>query len=120
MSAVETARRPDESIGNATHDLYRRYGKQIYAYCFHRLRSKEEAEDAVQTTFMNAFRSLQRGASTQFEQAWLFKIAQNVCIARSTSTTKRLRLEAPNDFETLQETVPSREGEGTVELIGLE
>src|SRR4051794_7216860 len=120
MSAVETARRPDESIGNATHDLYRRYGKQIYAYCYHRLRSKEEAEDAVQTTFLNAFRSLQRGTSAQFEQAWLFKIAQNVCIERHSSSSRRLRLEAPNDFDVLQETVPAREGDAPLELFGIE
>src|SRR3954452_13163723 len=120
MSAVETARRPGDSIGNATHDLYRRYGKQIYAYCFHRLRSKEEAEDAVQTTFMNAFRSLQRGAATEFEQAWLYKIAQNVCLARQVSASRRLRLEAPNDFELLQEIVPSKAHEGSLELIGIE
>jgi RNA polymerase sigma factor (sigma-70 family) len=122
LAAIEHAadRQVGDTVGNATHDLYRRYGKQIYAYCFHRLRSKEEAEDAVQTTFMNAFRSLQRGASTQFEQAWLFKIAQNVCIARQTSSSRRLRLEAPNDFEVLQEIVPGREGEGSLELIGIE
>ena len=116
MAAVEGAVR----AGAATQDLYSQYGRQVYAYCLHRLRSREEAEDAVQTTFMNAFRSLQRGATTQFEQAWLFKIAQNVCFARSASASRRLRLEAPNDFEVLQEIVPSHEGEQPLELIGLE
>jgi RNA polymerase sigma factor (sigma-70 family) len=120
MAAVEGASRHGSSVGDTTHDLYRRYGKQIYAYCYHRLRSREEAEDAVQTTFMNAFRSLQRGATAQYEQAWLFKIAQNVCIARHTSASRRLRLETPNDLETLQEVVPAREGEEPLELIGIE
>jgi len=105
---------------DTTQDLYAQYGKQIYSYCLHKLRSREEAEDAVQTTFLNAFRSLQRGAQTQFEQAWLYKIAQNVCVARQTSSSRRLRLEAPNDFEVLQEVVPSREGEQPLELIGIE
>jgi RNA polymerase sigma factor (sigma-70 family) len=116
MAAVEGA----AHAGTTTQDLYSQYGKQIYSYCLHKLRSREEAEDAVQTTFMNAFRSLQRGATTQFEQAWLFKIAQNVCFARQTSSSRRLRLEAPNDFEVLQELVPSREGEQPLELMGLE
>jgi RNA polymerase sigma factor (sigma-70 family) len=101
--------------------LYSQYGKQIYAYCLHKLRSKEEAEDAVQTTFMNAFRSLQRGTQTQFEQAWLFKIAHNVCVARATSSSRRLRLEAPNDFEVLQEVVPAKAGDtDSLELMGIE
>jgi RNA polymerase sigma-70 factor (ECF subfamily) len=120
MAAVEGVGRHGGSVGDTTHDLYRRYGKQIYAYCYHRLRSREEAEDAVQTTFMNAFRSLQRGSTAEYEQAWLFKIAQNVCIARHSSSSRRLRLEAPNDLETLQEVVPAREGEEPLELIGIE
>jgi RNA polymerase sigma-70 factor (ECF subfamily) len=116
LAAVEGAVR----AGATTQDLYSQYGKQIYAFCLHKLRSREEAEDAVQTTFMNAFRSLQRGATTQFEQAWLFKIAQNVCFARQTSSSRRLRLEAPNDFEVLQEIVPAQDGEQPLELFGLE
>jgi RNA polymerase sigma factor (sigma-70 family) len=116
LAAVEGAVR----AGATTQDLYSKYGKQIYAFCLHKLRSREEAEDAVQTTFMNAFRSLQRGATTQFEQAWLFKIAQNVCFARSASSSRRLRLEAPNDFEVLQEIVPAHDGEQPLELFGLE
>ncbi len=115
MAAVESA-----TPGATTQDLYSQYSRQIYSYCLHKLRSREDAEDAVQTTFMNAFRSLQRGATTQFEQAWLFKIAQNVCFARQTSSSKRLRLEAPNDFDALQETVPARDGEQPLELMGLE
>jgi RNA polymerase sigma factor (sigma-70 family) len=116
LAAVESA----VTAGATTQDLYSQYSRQIYSYCLHKLRSREEAEDAVQTTFMNAFRSLQRGATTQFEQAWLFKIAQNVCFARQSSASKRLRLEAPNDFEMLQEIVPAREGEQPLELMGLE
>lgn len=120
MAAVETRRSGSDAVTNTTHELYRRYGRQIYAYCLHKLRSREEAEDAVQTTFLNAFRSLQRGAQTQFEQAWLYKIAQNVCVARQTSSSRRLRLETPNDFEVLQEVVPAREAEQPLELFGIE
>jgi RNA polymerase sigma factor (sigma-70 family) len=111
-----------DRVADATHDLYRQYGKQIYSYCLHKLRSREEAEDAVQTTFLNALRGLQRGNTMQFEQAWLFKIAHNVCLARQSSSVRRLRLEAPNDFELLQEIVPSQESSSgdSLELIGLE
>lgn len=114
---------PPRSVADATHELYRQYGKQIYAYCLHQLRNREEAEDAVQTTFLNAFRGLQRGTTTRFEQAWLYKIAQNVCIARRSSSGRRLKLEAPDDFEILQEVVPSGASGGdgdTLELMGLD
>jgi RNA polymerase sigma factor (sigma-70 family) len=120
MAAIGNAEHASRSVADATHDLYRQYGKQIYAYCLHQLRSREEAEDAVQTTFLNAFRGLQRGTTTRFEQAWLYKIAQNVCIARRSSSGRRLRLEAPDDFEILQEVVPANGSTETLELMGLD
>jgi len=111
----------DDTAAIAVQDLYRQYGRPIYAYCLHQLRSREEAEDAVQTTFLNAFRALQRGTTTRFEQAWLYKIAHNVCIARRSSTGQRLRLEAPNDLDVLQEVVPSPStGNDSLELMGLD
>ena len=108
------------NVADATHEMYRQYGRQIYAYCLHHLGNREEAEDAVQTTFLNAFRGLQHGTVARSEQAWLYKIAQNVCFARRASSGRRLRLEAPNDFEILQEIVPSKTSGETLELIGLD
>lgn len=117
MSAV-----PQEAHASsaATHQLYEQYGRQIYAYCLQRLRSREEAEDAVQTTFLNAFRALQRGTMTEFRQAWLFKIAQNVCLERREASGKRARLESPSDLQLLQDTAPAHAPQDSEQLIGVE
>jgi len=104
---------------DAASDLYERYSAQIFGYCLHQLGSREEAEDAVQTTFMNAFRGLQRGIVPELESAWLFKIAHNVCLSRRRSSWRRGRVEAPNNLEVLQEVVPARERIGD-ELIRLQ
>jgi RNA polymerase sigma factor (sigma-70 family) len=101
--------RRDAPSAAAAGDLYERYSGQIFGYCMHQLGSREEAEDAVQTTFMNAFRGLQRGIVPEVESAWLFKIAHNVCLSRRRSSWRRGRVEAPNNFEVLQEVVPGRE-----------
>jgi RNA polymerase sigma factor (sigma-70 family) len=101
--------RRDATGAAAAGDLYERYSGQIFGYCMHQLGSREEAEDAVQTTFMNAFRGLQRGIVPELESAWLFKIAHNVCLSRRRSSWRRGRVEAPNNFEVLQEVVPGRE-----------
>jgi RNA polymerase sigma factor (sigma-70 family) len=106
-------------VSDATRDLYERFSGQIFGYCFHQLGSREEAEDAVQTTFMNAFRGLQRGIVPRVESAWLFKIAHNVCLSRRRSTRRRGNVEAPNNFEVLQEVVPAQERNGD-ELIRLQ
>jgi len=104
--------------GEATSRLYERYGRQIFAFCLHQLGNREEAEDAVQTAFMNAFNGLRRGGSPEFESAWLFKIALNVCVDRRRTSSRRRTVESPSDFETLEELAPSHEGD-TDELFGL-
>jgi len=111
--------RPFASGADAAGDLYERYSAQILSYCLHQLGSREEAEDAVQTTFMNAFRGLSRGIVPELESAWLFKIAHNVCLSRRRSSWRRGKIEAPNNFEVLQEVIPGRE-QISDELIGLQ
>jgi RNA polymerase sigma factor (sigma-70 family) len=103
----------------ATEGLYERHSAKILSYCHHQLGSREEAEDAVQTTFMNAFRALGRGVVPEAESAWLFKIAENVCLSRRRSSWRRGRIESPSDFEVIEEIVPgpSRQRD---ELIGIE
>ena len=112
--------RRDVPGATAAADLYERYSGQIFGYCLHQLGSREEAEDAVQTTFMNAFRGLQRGIVPELESAWLFKIAHNVCLSRRRSSWRRGKVEAPNNFEVLQEVVPAREQGVADELIRLQ
>ena len=106
-TAIEPRRAAPEA--DLTRDLYERHGRQIFNYCLHQLGNREEAEDATQTTFMNAFRGLRRGIVPQAESAWLFKIAHNVCLSRLRSSSRRGKVEAPNNLEALQEIVPGRE-----------
>ena len=103
---------------DATRELYERYARQIYSYCLHQLGNREEAEDATQSTFLNAFRGLQRGVDPEFESAWLYKIAQNVCLTRQRSSSRRRRVETPGDLEAMQDYVPAHQADSD-ELIHL-
>ena len=85
--------------------LYERYSSRILGYCRSRLRSREEAEDAVQHTFLNAYRSLRGGVVPHAEAAWLFKIAANVCHERRRSAWRRSRIEAVSDDGELRDAV---------------
>ena len=80
MSAVLHApvARPTEPV-ELTEYLYENYGQRVFTFCYSRLRNREEAQDAAQTTFIYVLRSLQRGVVPEFELAWLLKIAFNVC-----------------------------------------
>jgi RNA polymerase sigma factor (sigma-70 family) len=70
-------------------ELYERHADRIYGFCRRRLRSRQEAEDAVQETFVGALRAIQRGSVPVCESAWLHKIAENVCFAVYRSGARR-------------------------------
>ena len=72
----------------------------------------------MQSTFLNAFRGFKRGVDPEFESAWLYKIAQNVCLTRQRSSSRRRRVESPGDLDAIQDILPSHEVDSD-ELIGL-
>ena len=113
---VERSSAPEADAARA---LYERHAAQLYGFCLHKLGSREEAEDAVQTTFLNAFRGLRRGVVPETESAWLFKIAENVCLTRRRSAWRRGRVESPSDMQVLQDITPARQTGGGDELIPL-
>ena len=115
-SRVEGATAPEADVTRA---LYEEYANQVFRYCLHQLGSREEAEDAVQSTFLNAFRGIKRGVVPELEAAWLFKIAHNVCLSRRRSAWRRGRIESPADFEVIEELTPAPSRRAD-ELIGLQ
>jgi RNA polymerase sigma-70 factor (ECF subfamily) len=101
---------------DATRQLYERHSSRIFGFCLSRLGSREEAEDAVQTTFLNAQRGLGRGVVPEYELAWLFKIAQNVCHNRHQSARRRGRIEATHDLDALQDVIASPDRDPGISL----
>lgn len=104
---------------DATQDLYERYAGQIYGFCVNKLGSRDEAEDALQSTFLNAHRALQRGITPELELAWLYKIAHNVCLTRRRSTRRRGRVESPSDLAAVQDVLPAPSRESPEDLVRL-
>jgi RNA polymerase sigma-70 factor (ECF subfamily) len=98
MSALlsNTAVRPTEPT-ELTRYLYEKHGQRVFTFCYSRLRNREEAQDAAQTTFIYVMRSLQRGVEPEFELAWLLKIAFNVC--RGVRRSSGRNTAAIQDFE---------------------
>jgi RNA polymerase sigma factor (sigma-70 family) len=77
--------------------LYDRHHRPVLSFCRHMLGSLDEAEDALQHTFMSAYRDLLRSGPPAAVRPWLFVIARNRCIS-----VLRARRELP------AETVPER------------
>jgi RNA polymerase sigma factor (sigma-70 family) len=99
--------------------LYEQHSSRVFGYCLSRLGGREDAEDAVQTTFLHAVRGLRRGVVPATEVAWLLGIARNVCLARWESVGRRSRLEIPCDPVDLERGNAAPQGRRE-ELIGLE
>jgi RNA polymerase sigma-70 factor, ECF subfamily len=100
-------------------ELFHEHSRRIYAYCLRQLGSPEEAEDALQATYLNACRSLLAGFEPEIAQAWLFKVAHNVCLTRQRSSWRRSRVERPEDIQSIEEFVAAPEDQGD-ELLGIE
>jgi RNA polymerase sigma factor (sigma-70 family) len=104
---------------SAEAQLFERHSDSVFRYCLHMLGSREEAEDAAQTTFFQAVRAMRRGVHPTYEQAWLLAIAKNECRSRHRANGRRRRLELVHDPQTLEEVAEAPEGnDGT--LIGVQ
>lgn len=73
MAVTETG----HVAARAVDDLYRRHGTEVYRYALAVLGNHADAEDVTQTTFLNAYRSLEQGVSPRKASNWLLTIASN-------------------------------------------
>lgn len=117
MSVAEPAATGLETA--AATRLYELHASRVFGYCLRMLGSREDAEDATQTTFMQAFGALRRGVVPVFETAWLLAIAKNVCLARHRARGRRKAVELVRDPHDLANVAVAPEaGDGS--LLGLE
>ena len=60
--------------------LHRRYASVIFDLCLRILNDPQEAEDAVQETFVSAFRSMSSFRYGDSYLPWLYRIGTNACL----------------------------------------
>ena len=60
-------------------ELYSRNADMVYRICFLRLRSAEEAEDAVQNIFLRYLKKPREFSDSEHEKAWFITAARNYC-----------------------------------------
>lgn len=103
MPFVGVTLRTDEQLveralagdGDAFGEVVRRWERKIYALAYGITGSVEEARDATQETFINAYRNLPRFRGEAQVSSWLHRIAVNQCISRQ----RRARVRAETGLE---------------------
>lgn len=59
--------------------VYDRHAAEIHSYCRRFLRTRQDADDALQQTFMNAYRAMRESSESIRIRPWLYAIAHNEC-----------------------------------------
>jgi RNA polymerase sigma-70 factor (TIGR02960 family) len=69
--------------------LTERHRRELHIHCYRMLASFDEAEDAVQETFLNAWRGRSGFDGGSHFRAWLYRIATNVCLDMLRRSSRR-------------------------------
>ena len=81
----------------AFESLVSRYESKVYRLAIRMLRNPQDAEDALQETFLQVYRGLKGFEGRSTFSTWLFRLATNVCLMkirrRETEPSKLLPLE---------------------------
>lgn len=96
LSDDDLAARASGGVPEALTVLVERYRGRVFAFSLAMLRDRDDAEDAVQETFVRAFAALDTYRGRGQFRAWLFRIAGNHCRDRLKAHSRRNRsLEEP-------------------------
>ena len=81
--------------------LYNRYGEMLFRVCFSMLKSKEDAEDAVQDVFLKYFTNPKPFNDAEHEKAWFIRVTSNHCkdVMRKRTVRSFVGLDEINELE---------------------
>ena len=72
-------------------ELTQRHRRELHVHCYRMLASFDEADDAVQETFLRAWRGRDTFTGGVLFRAWLYRIATNVCLDQIRHRARQVR-----------------------------
>jgi RNA polymerase sigma-70 factor, ECF subfamily len=93
MSETIVAQHPPDAapIGDDLDARLEAHRLELTGYCYRMLGGAFEAEDAVQETFIRAWRGIDRFEGRAKLRSWLYRIATNVCLDMRSASQRRAR-----------------------------
>lgn len=82
LTDIELVKRTQQGNTSAFEELVRRYERKIYNLVYRMLGNEEDAKDALQDTFIRAYRFIKNFKGKSSFYTWLYRIATNVCLTR--------------------------------------
>ena len=79
--------------------LYKKHAKYIEGTCINMLKDKDDVEDAIQETFIKAWRHIQKFKGGSSFATWVYRIAVNVCIDQMRKNKKRSEYNYEDEVE---------------------
>jgi len=92
--------------------IYREHADRLFAFGMKLCGHVEDAQDLVQETFLDAYRGLKGFRGDAKMSTWLYAIAARACIRR-----RRRKKDAPDRELSLEEFLPTDEGEFRLQPI---
>jgi len=117
MEADRDVRAARDGDREAFGRLYRRYSRAVFLELAARVRGRQDAEDALQATFLSAWTNLPRLRRPSRFIGWLFSIARNKANDQTRGKLPRMvllggseeliapRIDSPTEFDELRELV---------------
>ncbi|MHB0999925.1 MAG: RNA polymerase sigma factor [Armatimonadota bacterium] len=96
--------------------LFDRHKAFIYNVCYRMMASREDAVDAVQSTFIQAFRELGKFRGESSLRTWLYRIAVNICTGQLRREKRRRLLSPEMEEHRIDERPRDRVWEAMLEL----
>jgi RNA polymerase sigma-70 factor (ECF subfamily) len=91
MRPMQDSSITDRPDSGAVERELERHRAELTGYCYRMLASPFEAEDAVQETFIRAWRAHDRFEGRSSLRSWLYRIATNVCLDMLNGRERRAR-----------------------------